>query len=243
MGMYFRPNMTTPWGKIQWHHKINDGVVMIATASHGGIWLSEERTKELPDHYEPYTKSKQWAEEDEDGALVLQYLGLLSLITEPILLDITKTDIQIGMLTRKDYCRKPFYGGPIVEAYKRQYNEDYDKMICTNQMLSPEPGAFKVAILSEEAQVFLTNFDNNKNVNPTTVRLDPYIVHEPKKFIHHFENKTTQTEKAPGSQAHKMLNGDRKAIDNYLQFKKHCGLNLEKTTKVTHGNTVIYQKE
>ena len=80
----FHAGMSTPWGRIQDHHRIADGVVSVSTAGHGGIWLSDERIKQLPAHYQPFTGTPRWNEEDEDGALVMQYLGLLSLIPEPL---------------------------------------------------------------------------------------------------------------------------------------------------------------
>ena len=237
----FRKTMKTPWGKIDWHHKITDGVIVVATPSHGGIWLSEEQTAKLPVHYKSYTGSKHFHEEDEDAPLVLQYLGLLSLITEPITLNITEADIQLGLLTREDYCGTPFHGGPIVEAYKRQSGENHEKMICSNKTLSPRPGGFKLASLSQEAQAFMQKVDDRQKLNPATVQLNPYIVLEPKKFIHHFEDKTTKSQKCSGSQAQKILEGDRKALEEYLEFKHFCGLPKEKTTKITHQGEVIYQ--
>ena len=120
----FRKNMKTPWGKISWHHKITDGVIIVGTPSHGGIWLSEEQAAKLPVHYKSYTGSKHFHEEDEDAPTRLTNTsGLLSLITEPITLNITESDIQLGLLTREDYYGTPFHGGPIVEAYKRQSGE------------------------------------------------------------------------------------------------------------------------
>ena len=92
----FHAGMSTPWGRIQDHHRIADGVVSVSTAGHGGIWLSDERIKQLPAHYQPFTGTPRWNEEDEDGALVMQYLGLLSLIPEPLELHVTAEDIDKG---------------------------------------------------------------------------------------------------------------------------------------------------
>ena len=239
----FRKNMKTPWGKISWHHKITDGVIIVATPSHGGIWLSEEQAAKLPVHYKSYTGSKHFHEEDEDAPLVLQYLGLLSLITEPITLNITESDIQLGLLTREDYYGTPFHGGPIVEAYKRQSDENHEKMICSDNILSPSPGGFKLARLCEKAKNFMSDFDKNKTANPTTFTLQPYIVYEPKEFTHHFNDQTIKTTECTGSQAQKILQGDLKALEDYIEFKNWCGFPREDTTKITHGKKVIYQQE
>ena len=100
-GNRFYAGMSTPWGRIQDHHRIADGVVSVSTAGHGGIWLSDARIKQLPAHYQPFTGTPRWNEEDEDGALVLQYLGLLSLIPEPLELQVTAEDIDKGRKSRK----------------------------------------------------------------------------------------------------------------------------------------------
>ena len=92
-------------------------------------------------------------------------------------------------------------------------------MICSEQILSPPPGGFKLARLSSEAKDLMKRVDTGQNIYPTTLQLNPYIVHEPKKFIHHFEDKTTQTEKASGAQAHKILSGDPKPSMTTLNSK------------------------
>ena len=101
LGNRFYAGMSTPWGRVQDHHRIADGVVSVSTAGHGGIWLSDKRIAQLPKHYQPFTGTPRWNEEDEDGALVLQYLGLLSLIPEPLELHVTAEDIDKGRKSRK----------------------------------------------------------------------------------------------------------------------------------------------
>ena len=48
LGNRFYAGMSTPWGRIQDHHRIADGVVSVSTAGHGGIWLSDKRIAQLP---------------------------------------------------------------------------------------------------------------------------------------------------------------------------------------------------
>ena len=66
----------TPWGPGQTLYQIAEGVQYITTASHGGLLLSDERVKELPPSYKPFTKDKKWAEEDRDMGIVLAHFGL-----------------------------------------------------------------------------------------------------------------------------------------------------------------------
>lgn len=40
--------MSTPWGKVDGYpERLGDGIYFVSTASHGGIWLSQERIKEI----------------------------------------------------------------------------------------------------------------------------------------------------------------------------------------------------
>lgn len=241
--MDFKRGTSTPWGPVQWSHKITEGVVTLGTAGHGGIWLSEEKAKKLPPEYKSFTRSKHWHEEDEDGGIVLQYLGLLSLIEEDLMLQITNMDILIGKKTRLVYYGSPYHGGPIAEAYKRQTGDLQDsEMICAHDILSPRPGGFKLGRLSKEAQTFMKKVDANEIVKPTTVKISPYIVRLPKEFKHNLNNGESFTERVSGAQAHKVLLGDQDAIDNYVQFRSHFP-NFEKTDKITHGNQTIYERD
>ena len=240
--MKFKKGMPTPWGPVQWSHEITEGVVTLGTAGHGGIWLSEEKSKKLPPEYKPFTRSNTWAEEDEDGALVLQYLGLLSLVKEDLMLEITDIDILIGKKTRLVYCGSPYHGGPIAEAYKRQTGDLQDsEMICANDILSPRPGGFKLGRLSKEAQAFMAKIDANEQVEPTTVKISPYVVHLPKEFKHTLNNGKSFTERVSGTQAHKVLLGDQTAIDNYVQFRSYFP-DFEKVQKIAYGGQTIYQR-
>ena len=241
----FNSRMSTPWGRIQDYHIIADGVVSVSTAGHGGIWLSDENIAKLPAHYEPFTGARRWAEEDEDGALVLQYLGLLSLIPEPLELHITQADIDKGRKSRKpsEYsygAPKMRYGGAIVEAYKRQTRDDCGEMICQTH-LCPRPGGYRLVVLSDEAKDFMKRCDAGEAVAPTTLRLEPYIVHERKKFIHHMSNGETWTDKVSGYSAERMLTGDTEALENYLDFMK-IYKRFKEVVKITHEGTLIWQR-
>ena len=240
--MNFKRGTQTPWGPVQWFHKITEGVVTLGTAGHGGVWLSTGKAKELPPEYKSFTKSKHWHEEDEDGGIVLQYLGLLSLVEEDLMLDITDMDILIGEKTRLVYCGSPYHGGPIAEAYKRQTGDLQDsEMICADDILSPRPGGFKLGRLSKEAQAFMAKVDANEVVKPTTVKISPYIVHLPKEFKHTLNNGKSFTERVSGAQAHKVLLGDQNAIDNYVQFRSYFP-DFEKIQKIAYGGQTIYQR-
>lgn len=238
----FRKTMPTPWGAIQWHHQISPGVVMVGTASHGGIWLSDERITELPDHYESYTGTPIWNEEDEDGGLVLQYLGLLSLIKEELTLNITEIDIFLGRESRKEYCGSPYFGGPIVEAYKRETGNKYDEMICHSGRISPRPGGFRLAKIDREGQAMMDLLDDGEEIRPTFVTLYPYIILEPKKFTHFLDNGTTYTEKVTGTQAKRVLDEEEGALEDYISYRKFFP-NFEKTLKITYEGKTIYEKE
>ena len=58
----------SPWGIVQDEEVIADGIVLVTTASHGGIWVSPEllgRVQEAMRDYTAYwSGSSQWFEED-----------------------------------------------------------------------------------------------------------------------------------------------------------------------------------
>ena len=56
-----------PWGKIQHTERIARGIVLVATASHGGFWISNGRQRQMP----VYLKSGRWYEEDCEAAKVV----------------------------------------------------------------------------------------------------------------------------------------------------------------------------
>lgn len=231
----FYPSMSTPWGSIQTYTRIAEGVISVSTAGHGGIWLSDERIAQLPDHYEPFTGTRRWAEEDEDGALVLQYLGFLSLIPDPLTLHVTEMDIQAGHRTRKKLYGDGFYGGPIAEAYKRQTGDNCGEMIC-NSYLQPSPGGFRLAILPDDAKAWLKRFDAGEAVDPAIFVLEPYIVYERVLFTRHNAEGKTHEDKVNGRTAKRILAGDQEALEFYLQvWGKGC-------VKITHEDKVIWQK-
>ncbi len=249
----FYPRIATPWGAIQHYHRIADGVISVSTAGHGGIWLSDERIKELPDDYESCTGTPRWNEEDEDGALVLQYLGLLSLIPEPLELHITQADIDKGRETRKTLYgenwfkrlqspRKQYssdsghYGGAIVEAYKRQTRETRE-MICYYH-LCPKPGGYQLAKLCDAAQAFMKRFDAGEAVEPATFVLEPYKVYERVPFSLHTATGEVHVSSVNGRTAKRILEGDKEELDFYLQF--YAG---KKTVKITHEDTVVWQRQ
>ena len=241
----FRSNLSTPWGSIQQCYTIAEGVVQIDTARHGGLWLSPERVAQLPPEYEPFLKNKQWAEEDEDAPLALQYLGLLSLIEDDLTLDITEIDIVIGATTRKSYYGSLFHGGPIVEAYKRQTGDDCGEMICSGDTISPRPGGFKLANLCEKAQAFMKASDAGETVKPTTVTLSPFRIPLPQKFTHILANGETHIQKVCGGVAEMLINGDEKAITDHIGFTNFCYPKLAETVRIVHNesDTIIYKRK
>jgi len=62
---------STPWGHPQQQHEIGDGIFMLSTSSHGGIFLTPERWHEFRQQFptfQPFA-GQQWLEEDCDAAL------------------------------------------------------------------------------------------------------------------------------------------------------------------------------
>ena len=234
----FTPKMSTPWGKINHYHKIDDGIYSVSTPGHGGIWLSDEHIEKLPKRYKSFTGTNRFHEEDEDAPLVLQYLGYLSLIKEPLTLDITEVDIFRGYGSRESFCNFPHYGGPIVEAYKRvtgnPYN--YDQMICRTNHLCPKPGGYRLAELCDTALDFMIRFDAKEEIQPTTITLTPYTVRDRVEVIFKRSN---------GYKFAKQVN--QRVIENAIEGKKE---NIEflfliygdKTvTKAEYNGETIYR--
>lgn len=58
----------SPWGQPDSQQEIADGIVNIQTPSHGGIWLSPERRKQL-NWDKNFLKNPTWWEEDSDWAI------------------------------------------------------------------------------------------------------------------------------------------------------------------------------
>lgn len=179
----------TPWGKPQSVVKLLDGLYFVSTAQHGGLWLSDEWIKQLPKTYQPFTGTKRWAEEDCDSAEVLQYFGLLTLISQPMELEVTAQDIEKGHASRQtwrgeDWFSRPrhgrftdmdgHYGGPISEAYCRVtgYRES---LISTWRTLQLRPGIWRYCAMCKSAGEFIKAFDADVPVEPITLTLEPYI--------------------------------------------------------------------
>ena len=199
----------------------------------------------MPKHYEPFTGTPRWNEEDEDGALVMQYLGLLSLIPEPLELHVTAEDIDKGRKSRKPsgYKGEMRYGGAIVESYQRQTGDDCGEMICQSH-LSPSPGGYRLVVLSDEVKAFMERCDAGEAVEPTTFVLEPYVVHERKKFVQHMENGrnvtrrirsavTSQIEFSQATQRHWRIT---------LNSSDSCHEKFKQVVKITHEDTVIWQR-
>ena len=59
----------SPWGPVQDSFELAAGIVEISTASHGGIWPSAERQKEIGRCEGNFLGSVEWWEEDCDWAV------------------------------------------------------------------------------------------------------------------------------------------------------------------------------
>ena len=57
--------MSTPWGRADSARMLAEGIGEVGTPSHGGVWLSIERRKQLPVGFPRQT----WYEEDCDWAI------------------------------------------------------------------------------------------------------------------------------------------------------------------------------
>ena len=176
----------TPWGTPQSVTKLPaeaEGLYFVSTAGHGGLWLSDKWIKRLPKTYRPFTGNRRWAEEDCDSAEVLQYFGLLSLVSEPTELEITQDDIEKGKSTRKDWRDRPMsdpdfddghVGGALEEAWKRKTGYQ-GHMISTQRCFQAAPGIWKYCRMSEDGAAFIKAFDAGEQVEPTTILLEPYV--------------------------------------------------------------------
>lgn len=73
--MNIMPNQT-PWGRADWSKQIAVGIFICSTSSHGGMWLSSERRKEMPACLAAINtwgddRPMNWFEEDCDYAIVV----------------------------------------------------------------------------------------------------------------------------------------------------------------------------
>lgn len=239
----FSKRMGTPWGSINTHTELVPGIISVDTPGHGGLWLSDEWIEKLPDAYEPYTGTKRWAEEDEDAPLVLQYLGLLSLMPEAIMLNVTDADIVKGRETRKPYEQawvfddKGYYGGPIVEAYKRQTGDDEGDMVCYYH-LSKKPTGFRLAQLTDEARDWMERFDAGEAVSPFSFELKPFTVPYPETFQITRRNGKKEDYRASGGTSKGVIEGDAFNI----RFFVECLLK-DDVTKIEHKEKVIWERK
>ncbi len=63
--------MTSIWGDVQWCSELAPGIVLVSTASHGGIILDAAHTARVPREIEPFHGSRDSWEEDCDIAVPL----------------------------------------------------------------------------------------------------------------------------------------------------------------------------
>lgn len=66
------PPIATPWGISQSRREIGKGMEFVSTASHGGIWLSDDRLTCLPlplSTAPTFSQKPNWFEEDIDSIL------------------------------------------------------------------------------------------------------------------------------------------------------------------------------
>ena len=245
----FHSRLSTPWGAIQTYNELAEGVYTVDTAGHGGIWLSDERIAQLPDHYRSWASDdRRWHEEDEDAPLVLQYLGLLSLIDAPLELHVTEADIEKGRKSRKGLYKsrwrfkeerendKAYYGGAIAEAYQRQTGDTYFMMICSYH-LAPVPGGFKLAKMCDAARAWMSAFDGGKPVAPETFILEPFTVLERVDYIHHLEDGTTRTDRVSGHLAKAIEEGNASSLAMYQSIWIK-----DDVVKVMHEDRVIWSR-
>ena len=64
-----REGHPSPWGAIQIAEELADGIVSVHTASHGGLWLSSERLRQMD---ESERSGDGWYEEDCEAAFVFR---------------------------------------------------------------------------------------------------------------------------------------------------------------------------
>ncbi len=65
----------SPWGPVQDSFELAAGIVEVSTASHGGIWLSAERQKEIGRYEGNFLGSIEWWEEDCDWAVPFAFFS------------------------------------------------------------------------------------------------------------------------------------------------------------------------
>ena len=68
----------TPWGEKQTEYELTPGFTMVHTASHGGIWLTEQQRQMVPDHLNQHSVGGEGIWWEEDSAWSLPVLHFLS---------------------------------------------------------------------------------------------------------------------------------------------------------------------
>lgn len=66
LGKPTAPGSSSPWGPVQTIEELLDGVVLVTTAGHGGVWLSQARLAEIPAELQGLNRfgGGSWFEED-----------------------------------------------------------------------------------------------------------------------------------------------------------------------------------
>lgn len=65
-------NIATPWGTADCVRVINEAVICVSTAAHGGYHVAEELNKEIP---ERLRQEDGWYEEDDEATIVELLFG------------------------------------------------------------------------------------------------------------------------------------------------------------------------
>lgn len=70
----------TPWGPPQTIRVLADGILFIATESHGGIWLDSRMNEQIPVELKELTFQQRgfqgWYEQDCDALKVIEFFHL-----------------------------------------------------------------------------------------------------------------------------------------------------------------------
>ena len=80
----------SPWGAIDDKEKYAPGIWFVTTPSHGGIWLSPERRKEI-NRKSPFLGSAAWWEEDCDCVIPIVFFANSILSFSPGKAELVKT--------------------------------------------------------------------------------------------------------------------------------------------------------
>ena len=111
-------------------------------------------------------------------------------------------------------------------------------MICQSH-LSPSPGGYRLVVLSDEVNAFMERCDAGEAVEPTTFVLEPYVVHERKKFVHHMA-RTVKRGRVSGYAVKSYPRRQHRGIGEFL-FKQ-VYKRFKEVVKITHEDKVIWQR-